>query len=471
MALLPNKFILYSTQSQNVILPVKGYDILLLSEGADSACQQIKALPLISRVKFAFAPKVIRVFNKMLKTNFDELMAGYGNGINVRYNIKNIGDMSCYFDITPYFSYLHSKLSPVRYAQIGLGFLRKLTSEVMVSDKPKILLYYLDDAVLPERILERDLYVYMFTYAMRKKIMDFGVDKVFLMSSANKIVRCIYDKEDIKRNKYTIFLMFLRKALSKVLIADEETNKATTSDDVDEILTDKKNVKTLNQNDINNITKALARNALRLGSAVTISYKVIKDRINAFLMSSKDVSDIADKVVNTDSLSGKVKMFNAAFNKSMSPTGKILSSEPNSSVEKFEQLEDDPVIDKIESIDVVNSEKICDPLVKNNYAHSIKRRANYHKKTAELIIESITAPLSEVGYKLESVDFKLAKKDDLEIYETDIEYIIIKCKDPEGKSHIMRFMTPYLKENRFWESGGHRWYYRATCSIMKSYSI
>ena len=70
---------LHSTMAPNLMIPRKGYIIHLLVEGAPIGATYFDRLPLNMPPLYAYQPKSLTVFNKLLITRTEEVKKNYGS--------------------------------------------------------------------------------------------------------------------------------------------------------------------------------------------------------------------------------------------------------------------------------------------------------------------------------------------------------------------------------------------------------
>ena len=109
-------------------IPVKGVNLELLVEGSEIGCSYYRRLPLVNPPSIAYSPEAMRVFNKVLQLNPEEVQIKYGNDV-----IKNVvidplitKGKSFVFDLTMYLNYIRSKFSLITLSLILIKNLKQI---------------------------------------------------------------------------------------------------------------------------------------------------------------------------------------------------------------------------------------------------------------------------------------------------------------------------------------------------------
>ena len=148
---------------------------------------------------------------------------------------------------------MKNRLPSVRYAKEGLKFLKNVVNSVKDSNKETILLYYVDNSLLPSKIREKELYAFMFSFHLRKQILDLGINKIFLLTSNS--AKLIYDRSLGSKNKFTMFLKWIILSMKRKRIVtvedDIESLDAEEKQEIGDIVDNKKEI----EKELNNDSK------------------------------------------------------------------------------------------------------------------------------------------------------------------------------------------------------------------------
>lgn len=221
-----NNFRLYSTSSSDMIIPKRGYGITILVEGNQIGSTYFNKLPITIKPIFCHAPKIQRVFNKVLTTDIKTLKSNYGKGTQLIYDPNKLKNKTFVYDITPYIYYLKEKLSVMRYIGVSLNFMENMVTNLRKSENQQILIYYVDPSIIEDGISIKSLYIYNFLFKLRMKIFNFPYDKIFIYAANKKQCRLIYDKSLDNKNVYAMFAKFVYAALQEKHIRMDKEDEA-----------------------------------------------------------------------------------------------------------------------------------------------------------------------------------------------------------------------------------------------------
>lgn len=491
-----DKFKLYSSRDKKLYIPIKDYTVFLMVEGAEVGSSMVSKLPLMRKLLYAYAPRMKRVYNKLLKTDIKEVRKNYGKRVNLYFNTKLFKGRSFYYDITPYISYLKQKLSYIRFVDVGNDFIKNVLDEVEGANKNKILLYIIDADMLPSRLREKEMYIYMFSRKLMKKEYDLHFDKIFLMplSGKREIVK-IYDKEMKDKNKYNLFMKHIKYAIKdKVeLITDvEETKQAQdekdvtdlTQDDIEQIEdkiekeTEKEDIDIdskliVSDKEIDKMTDEIIKNTMKDLSRFNLSYATIKARLQTFAKSDDVALEVMKTAYEKDDIQAQKMVAKAAMTKAEDP--QLALVEPNTEdmedIHKQEEIAEEMGLVDTQPIDPLHGGEIEKRSVGDHLAYAIARRTEYKAKLVKDIKKAISTPLSEIGYSIKAIKFTEAKSPETEINKTIMEYINVQCIDPDGKTVTLKFLVPKLTEDRYIVSGGLKWYYPTIMSTIPIFTV
>jgi DNA-directed RNA polymerase beta subunit len=490
-----DKFKLYSSRDKKMYIPIKDYTVFTLVENTEVGSSVVQRLPLMRRLLYAYAPRMKRVYNKLLKTDMKEIRKNYGKYINVYFNTKLFEGRSFYYDITPYVAYLHQKLSYMRYVDVGNNFIKSCLSEVAGINNNNILLYVIDSSLLPSRIREKEMYIYMMSRKLLKRDFDLHFDKIFLVSiSGETMVRKIYDKEMDNKNKYALFMRYIKNSIKDRvdIVTDVETEVDTidepdiqdleTPEDVDQIEdeiekeidnAEKENIDiekvfAVSDYEVKKIADEITKNVLNDLSKYNLSYSVIKSRVAGFIKSDDVAMQVAKAAYDKNDVAAQKDISTAAMTKSDDPKTSLI--EPNEEdikdVHLQEEISEEMGLTEIQSLDDLHSGDVEGDSSGDHLAYTIARRTDYRTKLIEDIKKAVEGPLAEIGYTVKEIKITKARSSDTELNSTILEYINIKCVGPSGKTETLKFLVPKLTEDRFVVSGGLKWYYPTVMSTL-----
>lgn len=495
-----DKFKLYSSRDTKIYIPIKNYTVFTMVENAEVGSSFVQRLPLMRKLLYAYAPRMKRVYNKLLKTDMKEVRKNYGKYVNVYFNTRLFEGRSFYYDITPYVAYLNQKLSYMRYVDVGNNFIKSCIDEVQGINDNNVLLYVVDSNILPSKLREKEMYVYLFSRRLMKREYDLHFDKIFLVSlSGDKTIRQIYDKELGNKNKYNLFIRYIKHAISdKVeLVTDEdETVQAADEPDVQDITPEdieqmedeiEKDVAEkeksedididekleVSDKELEKMADEITKNVMNDLSRFNLSYSTIKSRLQSFAKSD----DVAMKVVKTayekDDIQAQKAVVNASMTKAEDPQLALVDPNENDlkDIYRQEEISEEMGLTDIQPIDDIHGGDIEKRAVGDHIAYAIARRTEYKTKLSEDIFKSIVDPLAEIGYSVKSIKFIPAKSAETEIKNTVMEYINIQCIGPDGKTQTLKFLIPKLTEDRYIVSGGLKWYYPTVMSTVPVFTV
>lgn len=505
MALRVEKFRLYVNRSSGMYVPLQDHNVILLVEGAEQGAPFVPKLPLSRRLYFAYTPRIQRVFNRIMTINPANVRQQYGKNITVLFNPKALEGRSFYFDITPFIHSLNQRLSSIRFAKEGLKFFSNIVSTVKEANKETILLYYIDESVLPARIREKELYSFMFSFNLRKNITDLGIDKIFLVT--NDSARLIYEKSRSADNRFAIFLKWIYQSCKnkKIISVEEdfetfekeEQNELIDLIEPEKIIQDKKipqekisktdNIEikekpperqiqkpVITQRDIILASKDIIRNNYKDLQSLKINIDTALTRVQAFAKSSPEISKTVVKAYALDDDFAQKQIMKAALNQSDNPESALIDTPTKQdlqTVSKQEQEAKKLGLTQTLPIDAIHKPDIQKDLTKNHISHAIARRHGYQQKLIEILKKSLPPILGEIGYELLNITFTDVNTSDTELFETQIEHINIKVKQPDGQKITLKFKVPKLTEDRYVVSGGLKWYYPTVLSTLPIFIV
>lgn len=465
MALRPEMFKLYTTSSLDLYIPRKGYNVLTLVEGAESASSYIKRISLKGNIPYAYSPKFLKVFNKMLITNPKELKQSYGKDFKVAFNLKMLQSKSFFYDLTPYIYYLKDRLDSQRYYREAIKTINQQVERVQQdSENETIMIYIIDNEILNTKTIEKDLYIYFLLKGLKESQNDLNlnVSKIFITSTDSNKFYMIYDREETKNNYGKVFNIvkrFMKDVEIVIELPEDSLSSGAIKDPSEEMV--KKAV-----HDIVKSNEKIIKDK-------KLSLDTVKSRVDAYVMSDKEMQTFAvDTYQTNDNLKGQSIIFGSFANDEEPMLGVMDSSDKDlENVHEQEKIADEEGLTNTQSVDKIISKDIPESYLKSNASHAIARRSNYHTHLTKVIQDSIELPLSEIGYRVMDVKFKESKSNDAEIYKTETESVIIKCKDPDGKTVNLKFEVPKLIENRYILSGGIKWFYPTILSTFPIFVV
>ena len=214
---------LHSTMAPNLMIPRKGYIIHLLVEGAPVGATYFDRLPLNMPPLYAYQPKSLRVFNKLLITKTEEVKRNY-RSLNVYPVLSQFTNNKTFvYDITPYMMYMKGKLESLRYVEIASNFMANTVNSMNSLGNEQILLYVIDSSILGQKINMKDMYIFNILYRLRKMMyMSIPYTKIVLYSVSKNQFRLIYDKQMERRNTFQMCFKFIRDAINTRIVDEEE---------------------------------------------------------------------------------------------------------------------------------------------------------------------------------------------------------------------------------------------------------
>lgn len=498
MAMKVENFKLYVSRNNKIFIPYQDHTILVLVENADQGASFIPKLPLTKKMLFAYSPRMMRVYNKIVRQDFSSIRSNYGKGINLFMNTSSLKGKSFYYDITPYFKSLQGRLSTIRFAKEGLKFFKNVVDSVKEINKETVLLYYVDETILPQKIREKELFSFIFSYNLRKNIIDLGIDKIFL--TIKDSARLVYDREQSKANKFTIFLKWIFQATKKKTIISieddiqsieqdqkeefkdlleiepEEIVQADSGKNKDVVIPPKIEAKPLSitSRDIRQASMDIIKNNMSDLNRLNINLDTAMSRLQAFANSNPIIAKNVVKSYVKDDAFAQKQIVQAALAQAEDPESALLTQPTKhdlTSVSKQEKEARKLGLTQILPIDTLHKPNLQTSMNKNHIAHSIARRYKYQDKLVSTLKRSLPKPLSEIGYELLDVTFSDVTTQDTELFQTQIEHVNIKCKKPDGQNITLKFKVPKLTENRYVLSGGLKWYYPTVLSTLPIFIV
>ncbi len=522
MALRVDNFKLYVSRSNGMFIPIHDYNLLILVEGADTGASFVKNLPLSRRMLFAYTPKIQRVFNRMMKPDIKELKKSYGKGVTVLFNQAALAGRSYYYDITPYFRSLKNRLPSVRYAKEGLKFLKNVVNSVKDSNKETILLYYVDDSLLPSKIREKELYAFMFSFHLRKQILDLGINKIFLLTSNS--AKLIYDRSLGSKNKFTMFLKWIILSMKRKRIVtvedDIESLDAEEKQEIGDIVDNKKEIeKELNndieheeekqeviekkkektkekdepivdikkpkqedapkrkapiitQRDVDTASREIIKNTYGDISRLNVSLDTLLSRVVSYAKSSPNVEKEVVKAYVKDDIPAQQQIAKAALTQTDDPELSLIDAKPKKeNISKQEETARKLGLTQVLPVDVLHKPDVNSKLAKNNISNAIARRHGYKEQLVSILQRSLPPMLADINYRLLDITFSNMSSNDTELFQTELEFINIKCKDSDNKPVTLKFKIPKLTEDRYVLSGGLKWYYPTVLSTLPIFIV
>jgi len=504
MAMRLDNFRLYVSKSNGIFIPIHDYNVLLLVEGAEQGASFASKMPLTRKMLFAYTPRIQRVFNRVMKADLNGLRKNYGKKVTLLFNTQTLQGKSFYFDITTYIHSLRERFSSVRFAKEGLNFFKNIVASVKDANKETILLYYIDESILPKQIREREMYSFMFTYALRRHLTDLGISKIFLVGK--KSVRLIYDQEMEANNKFSIFLKWIVNATKTKriitieddkdnldneetkdlidLIQDEKDTKQIKDKDktkepiqtIDKTQKDKvvkKQTQIITSRDLDRATSDIIKNVAGDISRLNISIDTALSRLNSFAKSNDNVSKAVMNAYVSDDLYSQKQIVQASMTQTTDPEAALLSPNAND-VQNIHQQENTAKhlgLTQVLPVDALHKPDVTKKLVKNNVAHALARRHGYQESVSKTLKKSLMDPLAEIGYQLLDVTFTKISDPDTELYRTELEWVNVKCKNQNGQTETLKFKVPKLTEDRYVLSGGLKWYYPTVLSTLPIFIV
>lgn len=504
MAIKPENFQLYTTKNF-LDVPLRGYSVLVLQEGSQSGGRAVASLPLARKLFYAYAPKLVRVYNKAFSYKLSDIKKDYPAGVAVVPSVEALDGRSFYYDITPQIAYLHQKLSSVTFANQGRLHINRIVNELRNTNPKTVLFYVVDPDILPQNFAERSLYGYIFTQNFRRQIYDFGVDRVFLCTPRYAV--CVQDKTAGDKNLPSVFLNVFKQAASgKNVVSDEDVNSALRKDPelstVTQLATHSADTvsEPIPEPSIHDADHAFDLSDEDFGTAIVHTtqvgtaidnivkkakavYKVdpqtLKARLQAAARSNKIMPKLMVKADQENDAISMHKLVRSVLDPSdfgEKPVVRYASAEAKpvnmKNVKQQEKIARDYGLSQTHDIDEINNNKVVDTVITNNVANAMARRTGFHDMLRAMILRGIQKPLAEVGYTVLDVVFTPIQSQNVnEIYETISEYVVIKIQDATETKHSIRFRMPSLVEDRYVVSGGLRWFYPTILSTLPIFVI
>lgn len=531
-----DKFRLFTTKDTKLYIPIRGYSVFLLLEHGDIASTYVQNLPLMRRLLYAYTPKVKRTYNKILKTDIKKVKSNYGDRITLYFNVKLFENKSFYYDITPYVDYLHTKLSYIRFVDVGANFIKSCIEEVKDINEHKILLYIVDPNILPTKLREREMYAYLFSRRLMKGTYDLDFEKIFMVvMNPDKYVRLIYDRSLGEKNKYNIFMRYIKQAVKSrtELVTDEEIaeeepeleiepepviitapvtvtkkpepepvvkptvskpskekpEKKVTKVEPEPITKEKPEKKaskpvkkkpvkqeeeidiSVSASEVDKMADELVKNTLNTLGSLNLSYSVLKNRVAMYIKSDDTITKVATQAYNTSDVSAQTNIVQAALTPSEDPRISLIMPDVAKDVHKQEEVAEDLKLTTTVPVDNIHKGEVEKYAIGNNFAHPIVRRMDYKAKLIKDIKEAARIPLGEIGFTIKKIYFSDWKSPDTEINKTQLEYINIQCVKDNGETATLKFLIPKLTEDRYVVSGGLKWYFPTIMSTVPIFII
>lgn len=164
-------------------IPQKGINLELLVEGSEIGCTYYRRIPFNNPPTIAYAPEIMRIFNKVLQLNPEEVQLKYGEAIKtVIQDLSITKGKSFVFDLTMYLNYIRSKFSVTKFTTIANNFEFNINKEFKSNlGYSNILVYVLDDQLVRSKINLRKSLIFNVLFALRNnKINLIPFDKVIV---------------------------------------------------------------------------------------------------------------------------------------------------------------------------------------------------------------------------------------------------------------------------------------------------
>ena len=209
-------------------IPRKGVCIELLVEGSDLGCTYYKRIPLVDAPITAYSPEVMRMFNKVLQSDPEEVQAKYGNAIrNVITEPFKLRNQSFVFDLTMYLNYIRSKFSVTRFSSIANNFEFNVNKELKTNlGIENILIYVLDNQLVRSKINLRKSLIFNILFSLRSnKLNLIPFDKVIIYNAEGNSFHPIFDTKITSsqdNNLYSNALMTIKQILNNKIVIDDE---------------------------------------------------------------------------------------------------------------------------------------------------------------------------------------------------------------------------------------------------------
>ena len=514
-----DKFKLYTTRDTKIYIPIKGYNTFILVEQGEIGSTYAQMLPLMRRLLYAYTPKVKRVYNRILKSDIKKIKSDYGNKVTVNFNPNLLKNKSIYYDITPYINYLHTKLSYIRFVDVGSNFLKSCIDELKDVNPHNILLYIINPSILPSKLRERELYAYLFSRRLMRGEYNLEFEKIFMVvMNPEQYVRLIYDRSLAEKNKYNVFMRYIKQAIKfkTELVTDEEIGEEE-PEALEEPITvepklepEKQPAKDISKTqpakpspvqpskvkvtkqpkaapekaepeedvdisvsaaEIDKMADEMVKNTLKTLGSLNLSYRVLKNRVASFIKSDDIVTQVAKKAYMKNDVFAQTNIVQAALTPNKDPKISLLIPEVAKNVHKQEEVAEDLKLTTPVPVDDIHKGKIEKYAVGDNFAHPIIRRMDYRAKLIKDIREAAKPPLAEIGYTIKKIYFTDVKSPDTEINKTIMEYVNIQCTNDNGETATLRFLIPKLTEERYIVSGGLKWYFPTIMSTVPIFIV
>ena len=207
-------------------IPPKGINLELLVEGSEIGCTYYRRIPFNNPPTIAYAPEIMRIFNKVLQLNPEEVQLKYGEAIKtVIQDLSITKGKSFVFDLTMYLNYIRSKFSVTKFTTIANNFEFNINKELKSNlGYSNILVYVLDDQLVRSKINLRKSLIFNVLFALRNnKINLIPFDKVIIYNAEGGSFHLIVDTgTPLPENAYANALMIIKNILSNKIVIDDE---------------------------------------------------------------------------------------------------------------------------------------------------------------------------------------------------------------------------------------------------------
>lgn len=232
------------------------------------------------------------------------------------------------------------------------------------------------------------------------------------------------------------------------------------------------NAFTVNKAQVMAAISDIVKNSRSIMNAYNVNSRTLANRLNALTRANPVAAHLAVSSFDTQSKLDQIAIAKAAITPERSDTtSAVLVPEPTEDIQKQEVIAHNMGLDKEESIDYVNDNKVIDKLLKNDIALAIARRHDYQTKIVNDIHKSVERQLIEVGYKVSKVWFSQTETPGTEIYESKFDMLNIKCIDSAGKTVLLKFRVPAMLEDRYVKSGGLKWFYPTIMATLPIFIV
>lgn len=205
----PDKFHLFNTRDNSILIPKNGYGVLILTDRATNGIESLSKINMGRQVRYLYLPKSIKVYTKLFTVNRSEFKDSIGAAKLGTIQMPDMIRQSFILDITPYISFLFNRFNIYKFVDHSISFINNTIQNIKaaIDDnnliKKWILIHIIDDSYLTGKLIDKQMYSYMYLRSFirankQSEALGPNLDQAFLyhVGSKGNQIRKIYEKEE-----------------------------------------------------------------------------------------------------------------------------------------------------------------------------------------------------------------------------------------------------------------------------------